>query len=192
MVKYELIVGKKVSAYLSILSNFRESQFKSPPYSYAFNQLAENEYLQEYSTSKHSVCILAKKNTKAIGIVTGLPLNAGGVIISEAEKNISSISYNINDFFYVCEVIVLPEYRSHGIGKFLMQQIEQHAINLGKKYMCLLTIDHPIAKSNFWSNLKYEKINLYETHHWPTYVEDNVIDLPHKLIYWIKQIPLGH
>lgn len=188
MIKYEIMVGKAVLSHLNILSDFRASQFKSPPYSYAFDQISENEYLKEYSINDHSVCILAKEGMNVIGIVTGLPLNAGGIIISEAEKNISSINYNINDFFYVCEVIVLPEYRSHGIGKALMQEIEKYAYKINKCYMCLLTIDHSMAKSIFWSNLSYEKINLYETHHWPTYVGDNIIDLPHKLVYWVKKI----
>lgn len=191
MINYQTIKYNRLKDLISTIKDFRASEFSPPPYSYAFDEIAEKEYLEGYTNNKESVCITASTNNQIVGLVTGMPLNTGAIITSGAKENFKKNGKDIDDYFYICEIIVLPHHRDKGIGKNLLRKIEDYALTIEKNNMALLSIkDEKMKKTGpLWEKLGYKKLNIFETHHWPTYLPNGKIaDVPHHLTYWTKKI----
>ena len=184
--------GKEIQSHIGTLSQFRKDAFSLPPYSYCFDQKIEDEYMREYVSNNLS-CLLCAINSKKkiIGLASGMPLSPDSVITEKAAVLFKKNKLNPRNFFYICEVIVLPEYRKKHIGEKLMEKIEEYAKKIGLKKSCLLTeITSKVPSNNhsLWSKMEYETTKMIETYTWPTYIKnDEVKTIEHELVYWIKK-----
>lgn len=174
-------VGRAVAPYLSDLARLRIQVFSEFPYLYQGDKEYEEKYLKKFSESERAIFAVAFDGEKVIGAATALPLE---------EETLPMPFKNKGDYFYVGELVLLPEYRRQGIGKQFFPLLEAHVRKLGGfKHLVLATIVRPnyTRYDAFWTSqgfihhpeikteLSYQEIG-----------EDS--ESPKPFTFWIKDL----
>ena len=157
--------GPEAREHFRDLAHFRISLFKEFPYLYQGTEDYEKEYLETYFRSPNSHIILVYDRNKLIACSTGIPLTEEMKEIQEPflKNNISPSAY-----FYIGEVLILPEYRGKGILRKFFEAHESYAHKKGLSRMVFMTVDrpndHPHKPQNYrelkpiWNHFSYEKM----------------------------------
>ncbi len=157
--KYLAKASEKNEIYSDIeqVARLRIKIFKEYPYLYDGNLEQEREYLKPYIESQDGILIIAKDGDKSIGAITGLPLRES---MQELKDCYARESQNIDDMFYLGEVVLLKEYRGKGIGIFLYKALEEYLSS--KKYskivFCAIAKegnDQKKSKENYYKRLGF-------------------------------------
>ncbi len=127
----------------------------------------EGQFDPDYYVDNDSVDLLLKD----------LEQDIENIIVAEGEGNIVGfISFNEdvkNDHLivkeipvlYISDLVVRKDYRSHGIGKLLMQEVERIAKEKGIQYLKLTVFSKNSLADNFYKKYgfdDYEKIMIKE------------------------------
>ena len=99
----------------------------------AYSEEPWNEQWNQERAVRRVQAILG--NYQSIGLVA----EDDGVIVGGLLGFVDS--YADEDFFYVSEIFVVPEYRKHGIGKNLLKELEEEIKKQGISVVQLMSIE---------------------------------------------------
>lgn len=119
--KIEIIQGPWTKADAETVISMRMAIFKEWPYLYVGDRKTEVEYITPYVKSSNSCLVIAKKEGKIVGLVTGLPL-------AEMDEYFTApftqASIPIQSIFYLGEILLLKEFRGARIGYQMYKSFE--------------------------------------------------------------------
>jgi ribosomal protein S18 acetylase RimI-like enzyme len=160
---------------LNELCNIYRTIYREYPYLYDAAQHTQTDiynYLKAYYNHEDGRLIIASQEEKIIGMVTGIPMLADmnePYNVVESYRNASTKPIEkYEHYFYLGDIIVVPEMRKLGIGKKLIHDIERDFADRGYPYSALIVIknhdDHPLKPNNFYDpSLFFEKFGYKHT-----------------------------
>jgi GNAT superfamily N-acetyltransferase len=117
-----LLKGHEITSYIQQIALLRITVYRDYPYLYDGTMSYEEKYIQIYSNSKHSICILAQDNQRIIGAAIGFSLVEAG---HEFQKTFENHATPLEKIFYLGEIMLLKEYRHKGLGHALYNSFEK-------------------------------------------------------------------
>ena len=103
MLDFYHVPSEQVASYLPKLIELRAVVYRDYPYLYEQNLDDEWEYVSQYSGSRNTVLIAAKRDDGVIGMIIGLPL-------SESQDWIrGAFSGNLDGIFYVGDIATMEK-----------------------------------------------------------------------------------
>ncbi|MFZ4545297.1 MAG: GNAT family N-acetyltransferase [Saprospiraceae bacterium] len=148
----KLLRSNEALNYISDLAQLRISIFAEFPYLYNGNMDYEKSYLEKFLQSPDSIICLVLDGIKVIGACTAIPLlhehkDLQNPFIVQKE--------DMSPYFYLSEMLILPDNRKLGLGNQMMTVCISHASSLAYPYLCLCTViraeDHPRRPLNYHS-----------------------------------------
>jgi GNAT superfamily N-acetyltransferase len=128
-IRLERLTGPALRRHLPELARLRISVFRAFPYLYDGSLDYEERYLATYAGTADSVIVGAFDGDRVVGAATGLPLER------EPESLTAPFvaqGFMVAEIFYFGESVLLPEYRSQGVGVGFFAEREAHARSLGR------------------------------------------------------------
>jgi GNAT superfamily N-acetyltransferase len=147
----EILNGNGIKNYIDELGRFRIEIFKEFPYLYEGDLEYERKYLSRYPESPEGILILTKDTRGLIGACTGIPLQDED---TEFVKPFQTV--NIEEIFYIGEVMVRADSRGKGLGTMLLSKMLDLITGSRFKTACFYTVDrginHPLRPNNYNSS----------------------------------------
>ena len=194
----KLLVGEEVQEVVPCMVEQRIAAFCEYPYLYEGNTKEESEYCQWFAGLPHSAVAVAYLDGQPVGFVSGTSFVDFGVHFKESIGLFEENGFDSKKFYYIPEVIIVPEHRKKGLLENLHDLIEQHAKSIGYKATCLVEESHdnhplkPVAyqsHNGLWLKLGYSQTQMIITFPWLTIQADGSLkDEMHRLRYWIKNL----
>jgi|TARA_R110000850_G_scaffold275733_2_gene415629 GNAT superfamily N-acetyltransferase len=161
---FSLLTTDQVEQALDDLARLRIEVFADWPYLYDGDAAYEAQYLKHFAASPGAVVVAARDvNGAMVGAATGAPLSDHA---DEFAAPFARIGLDPDDFFYLAESVLLPEYRGQGAGRQFFQMREAAARAQGFEHTVFASVvrpdDHPAKPLNdhtlhaFWERLGYE------------------------------------
>jgi len=190
----QLLTGKDIAEHLEDLASLRLDIFREYPYLYLGQRVDELTYLAGYTEKPGSVTILAKDGSKVIGAATGAPL----AYEQPALRDPFAITpYPPEEAYYVGELLFHQSYRSRGLGKRLLSQIESHICSLGNfRTVVCVTVerspDHPLRPhghipiNHFLDRTGFVRLDeVVANFKW---LEVDGVERDHSMQFWLKEL----
>lgn len=188
--------GKQGLKYIEELAKLRILIFKEYPYLYQGDLHYEMEYLKTYAGCSEAILVVAQYQDNIIGVSTAIPLQFE---TAECQHPFIEQGLPINEFFYLGESVLLPQYRGSGIYRDFFRERETAAKEFGSKNttFCAVVRDPKDARrpsgytplDSIWHHFGYEQHPELSTHY-----EWQEIDEKHKtrkpMTFWIKNLCL--
>lgn len=130
--------GAEVEAHWEELAHLRIEVFRSYPYLYEGTLDYERDYLKTYWQSPRSRVVLVRDGARAVGATTSLPL-------VDEQREFRDPFERPEDYFYLGESVLLPEYRGRGLGHLFFDEREARARELGFANTCFCAVERPLA-----------------------------------------------
>ena len=109
----ETCTGAALAALTDELAALRLTVFREWPYLYEGSVAYEAAYLDAYVRSPRAAIILARQAQRIVGAATCVPL-------ADESENVQapfvSRGWDVKDFFYFGESVLLPGLRGRGVG----------------------------------------------------------------------------
>lgn len=153
MIEIRRLSGAAILPRLPDVARLRIRVFREFPYLYDGSEDYEREYLECYTSSPRSVCVLALDDGEVVGASTGLPLEEADEAFRRpfAEAGIDERSV-----FYFGESVLDRAYRGQGIGHRFFDEREAHAVALGYTLSAFCAVErpegHPLKPADHRSN----------------------------------------
>lgn len=190
MISYQVKKGKEIIPYIDEIARLRIEVFREFPYLYDGNIDYEKKYLAKFGAIDESIVILALENHKVIGALTGLPIK------NESKEITQTLTTNqLENGFYLSEILLYKNYRQQGIGQALMNQLETF-VNKSFPLFLLATIireeNHPLkpkdytSLAHFWIKNNYVLTNQTFSFSWKDV--HNETETRKSLALWQKEI----
>ena len=148
-----VLTGPDLEAALDDVAKLRITVFRDWPYLYDGSIAYEREYLQTYRDSAGAVLVGAFDGDRLIGAATGTPMEDHA---TEFAAPFAKVGVPLERIFYCAESVLLPEYRSLGIGHRFFDLREDHARGLNRSHVAFCSVmrpsDHPARPQNYRSN----------------------------------------
>ncbi len=174
----EILTPEVARAHVDELGALRIEVFADFPYLYDGNLDYEKRYLETYFKASSSIVGVVADQGKFVGMTTGISL-------WEEEQSFQrpflENSHQLNDYFYLGESLLTPEYRSRGFGKWFMNIRLQRARELGHRYACFCRVvrdkNDPrrggdyVDLDGFWKSLGFRPMNMTTTYSWKEFGE---------------------
>ncbi len=159
------INGTQLGPWLDALGGLRIRVFREFPYLYDGTPDYEREYLGVYQRCARSrIVLVTTSDGGLVGATTCMPLADEG---PEFRKPFLDAELGVEDWLYLGESIVLPEWRGMGLGKEFFARREAHARRLGLTSTAFCAVDraenHPLRPQGyrpldeFWKSRGYTK-----------------------------------
>lgn len=160
---FSVLTAEEVEQALDDLARLRIAVFADWPYLYDGDAAYEARYLQKFAASPGAV-VVAARDAKGcmVGAATAAPLSDHA---DEFAAPFARNGLDPNNFFYLAESVLLPEYRGQGAGRafFALREAAGRAQGFGKAVFAsvLRPDDHParpadyVALNAFWQRLGY-------------------------------------
>lgn len=148
---FQLATGEGISPWLDDLAALRIAIFREYPYLYQGELEQERTYLAGYAASAAGFVILVRHQGRTVGAGTGMPLRDES---PELLAPFLEVGSDVQDIFYLGELILLPPYRGQGLGRELLAACERQALACGDwRRLALATVirppDHPQSPSGY-------------------------------------------
>jgi len=194
-IRVHRLTGSAVLEYLPQVAKLRITVFREYPYLYDGDLQYEEKYLKTYSASPGSVIVAAFDGDTVIGAATAVPMPDADEAV---RKEFIAAGYNVNDWFYFGESVLLPAYRGQGIGVEFFHHREAHARDLGGfTYITFCGVvrpdDHPHKPADympltiFWQRRGYQPLpNMTCYFSWKEINETEETAKP--LSFWYKEL----
>jgi GNAT superfamily N-acetyltransferase len=137
--------GRAMTPLLSDVARLCTIVFREWPHLYDGDGRYDPDHLRRLAASAQSVLIMAHDGDTPVGVSTGLPL-------TDATENVQAPflarGWPLSPFFYFAESVLLPPYRSRGVGATFFALREAHAqLAAACDFACFCTVhrsgDHP-------------------------------------------------
>lgn len=198
----EILTGKQIIPVIPEVAKLRIKMFREFPYLYE-GGIKYKEYEEKYLTSfietSHALLVTLKDGNTIGGVATALPFISAGEHFVEVLQKFREQGLNPKDYFYIGDVIVLPEYQGQRFSVISVEKIENLARQWGYKHACLMTVmrdkNDPRRPKNYkdtdgiWAHLGYEKIDIIMNSVYPTIqANGNVKEVPNPMRFWVKKL----
>lgn len=145
--------GPEIEKHWREIAALRIEVFREYPYLYQGSFDYERDYLKAYWKSENSLIVLLRDAGQAVGATTCLPLMEEH---AEFQTPFLHVGLEPQDFFYLGESVLLPEYRGRGLGNLFFDEREARAQRLGSfRYTCFCAVerpaDHPLKPTDYQS-----------------------------------------
>lgn len=194
MITVTKLTGSSVHRVIPELASLRIAVFREYPYLYEGSVDYEQKYLRRYTESEQCVVVIVRDGDNIVGASTGMPL------ADEAHEVVDPMrkaGYNIHEWFYLAESVLLPDYRGRRLGHRFFDERLNHAIDYGYKNACFCAVvrpdDHPQkpvgfrSLVSFWNRHGFKKANdLETTFSWKEIGED--AESNKAMEYWVRRL----
>jgi len=192
------LTGSALTQALDDLARLRIAVFRAYPYLYDGTLDYEARYLREFAQGKDGIIVAAKvrdeNGDSIIGCATACALSTQHAPLQQPFRD---QGYDIDSIFYCGESVLLPEYRSRGIGHAFFDHREAQARRCGYTLSTFCGVvrsdDHPLKPAGytpldaFWQKRGYRKAEgLVTTFGWKDVGEPAETDKP--MQFWIKAL----
>ncbi len=154
--------GAEAERYFNDIASMRINYFRDFPYLYEGSLKYEKEYLNTYFSSKNSLIIIALDNGNPVAFSSAIPLSEE---MGEIKRSFIEASIDIENYLYIGEVIIQPEYRGKGLLRLFFECYESYARKLGQNNLVFMTVNrplnHPMRPNNYrqleplWQHMGY-------------------------------------
>jgi ribosomal protein S18 acetylase RimI-like enzyme len=192
----KLLTGSELKAIESFFVDQRIALFRAYPYLYDGNRNEEESYFGWFSKLTHTAIAVAYQRDVPIGFVSGTSFVQFGEHFEGSVDLFERFGLKPHSYFYISEVLILPEHRGNNLTKRLFDVLEEHAQKRGFRSGCLVTESHdshplmPIGYKQLdylWMRLGFAKSSLNTKHDWLTLqVDGTTLRQDHVLDYWLK------
>jgi len=188
------LTGQALTQALDDLARLRIAVFRAYPYLYDGTLDYEARYLREFAQGKDGIIVAAKDGERVVGCATACALSTQHAPLQQPFRD---QGYDIDSIFYCGESVLLPEYRSRGIGHAFFDHREAQARRCGYTLSTFCGVvrsdDHPLKPAGyvpldaFWQKRGYRKAEgLVTTFGWKDVGEPAETDKP--MQFWIKAL----
>lgn len=132
------VCGREIETVWKDLAELRIQVFREYPYLYEGTFDYERTYLSTYWNSPRSLAVLVKDAGRAVGATTSLPLRDEQ---SEFQAPFIAAGLNPDEYFYLGESVLLPQYRGQGLGRRFFDERERYARRLGYSKSCFAAVE---------------------------------------------------
>lgn len=191
----ETLQGSQVLDVVDDVAQLRIAVFREYPYLYDGSLDYEKRYLEALSRSVMGVVVVARDLDNIVGASTALPLADAE---STFQKPFIDVDENPKDYFYYAESVLLPEYRSKGIGRAFFHHRELAARQLGGfKRLCFCAVErpenHPKRPPNYrsleplWESEGFHhRPDLHTLYPWTDLGDSKETEKP--MTFWVKEL----
>ncbi len=154
--------GLEIERHIEELGGFRIEIFREYPYLYEGEMEYERRYLAGYLRTPQSILAVIHDEKGMKGACTGIPLS-----FEDDEIKKPFDGENIDEIFYIGELMVRTDARGKGYGAALLTANLQRIDAAGFGKVCLYTVDrgetHPLRPQGYrppdclWQKLGFEK-----------------------------------
>lgn len=175
----EILTPMLARNFVSELGVLRMRVFAEFPYLYDGDLEYEENYLETYFKAKSALIGVVRADGKLIGMTSAVSL------MEEEEsfrRPFINEGHDPEEYFYFGESLLLPEYRSLGLGRWFMDIRLKKARALSYRYACFCRVvrspDDPRRPQgyrdldSFWSALGFSPMSLSTTYQWKELGED--------------------
>jgi GNAT superfamily N-acetyltransferase len=175
-----LCSGYQAETKLKTLTAICLEVYKEDPYRWEGTEEEQMAYINKnYIQHSESIICLATSKGKAVGLAMGLPLEKAEEKFQTPFKN---QNYDVKNFFYLGEMVILKEYRSKGFGKMMFQAIEKSLLQTKSTSLCFSTLAQP-GPDLYWQKGFEKHPELNFTGYWREI--DQQKESPHHMIFWL-------
>ena len=191
----ETLTGAAVPAVIPDLAALRVQVFRAWPYLYDGSTAYEEEYLRIYLRSARSALVVARQGDRIVGAATCLPLSDE---TANVQAPFLARGWDVGDFFYFGESVLLPELRGQGVGVAFFAAREAHARAVSAcRYACFCGVvrpdQHPahppgfVKLDGFWTRRGYtRRPDLTCEMAWTEIGQ--VAETAKTLVFWLKSL----
>ncbi|MEL6451156.1 MAG: GNAT family N-acetyltransferase [Pseudomonadota bacterium] len=192
--KIKTLTGAAVAEALDDVARLRLAVFRDWPYLYDGDYAYERAYLAAYEHSDRALIVAVYDGDWLVGASTGAPLAEHADDFAEA---FSEVDIDIARTFYCGESVLLPRYRSRGIGHTFFDTREAFARGLGFDHICFASVlrpqDHPLRPDTyrpldtFWEARGYARLPGVLAY-FPWKDVDQVAETEKPLQFWMRAL----
>jgi GNAT superfamily N-acetyltransferase len=164
--EYSVLAAGEIEAALDDLARLRITVFADWPYLYEGDAAYEARYLSSFAASPGAVVVAARDGGgRMVGAATAAPLADHA---DEFAAPFARAGLDPEDFFYLAESVLLPEYRGQGAGRtfFDMREAAGRAQGFGRAVFAsvIRPSDHParpedyVPLDGFWRRIGYRPL----------------------------------
>jgi GNAT superfamily N-acetyltransferase len=124
MVAVEFFTGAAMAPHLAALARLRVAVFREWPYLYDGSLQNEAEYLAGFAACPGAGLAVAFAGGDVVGCSSCLPLAEAGEAVAAPFR---ARGWDVGDFFYFGESVLLSPYRGQGVGVEFFRAREAHA-----------------------------------------------------------------
>jgi len=192
-----LLHGAAIAPYIDELARLRLTVFREYPYLYEGSLEHETNHLATYADSGRSLMVLALDGGQLVGASTGLPLTDETPLF---QQSFLAQGRDPTSVYYFGGSVLLPAYRSQGLGVRFFIERESYAHKLAEFDYCAFCVVerpgiHPLRPANykplhgFWRNRGFlQDPSLRTCHAWRDRDEQESSD---KIMsFWLKALPI--
>lgn len=149
MITTRILTGDGLTAALGELARLRIAVFRDWPYLYDGDEAYEREYLRAYA-APGAVVVAAMDGDRMVGAATGAPMEHHA---SDFAAAFAGRPEALEDIYYCAELVLLPEYRGHGLGHAFFDGREAQGRALGRRWSAFCSVirpdDHPARPADY-------------------------------------------
>ncbi len=189
-----LLTQEERLAAIPQLAALRIEVFRDWPYLYDGTVEYEAAYLREFGEESGSVLVIAEHDRQIVGAATASPMASQK---SEFRDAAQALGLDVNSLFYFGESVLLPAYRSMGIGHEFFDAREAAARDAGASMTAFCAVvrpvDHPLRPSNprdlaqFWESRGYAPVEgMTCSFDWKDI--DQADETGHQMQFWLRAL----
>lgn len=186
--------GSAITGSIHDIATLRLSIFQEFPYLYSGTIQNELGYLQHYAAVRDAIAVTVSDTGNVAGAATGIPLTHEG---QQLTAPFATAHYQLEQLYYVGELLLYPRYRNHGLGHHLLNLVEEQvrAFEQYRSLVCATVVrpdDHPLRPADFLPIDRFLArtgfsmlAGLNTAIHWR---ELDGIERAHPMQFWIKEL----
>lgn len=187
--------GESLADVAPDVAALRVEVFRAWPYLYDGDVAYERQYLETYRRSPRAAVITATQDGRVVGASTCLPLRDE---TDSVQAPFLAKGWDIDDFFYFGERVLLPAWRGQGLGVRFFTEREAHARAVSVcPFACFCAVvrpdDHParppghVPLDTFWTRRGYtRRPDLACEMSWTDLGSDR--QTAKRLVFWMKAL----
>lgn len=190
----EVLSGPDLEAAIPELSRLRVAVFREFPYLYVGDADYEARYLQSYLNTPESLVVLVRDGEVVVGASSALPLKTEQ---TELRAPWEAAGHDVNRVWYLAESVLLPQYRSRGLGVRFFAERERRGRELGYEVASFCAVERAadhlrrpagyVPLDEFWGHRGYaERPDLMAQLSWQDL--DEQAESPKTMVFWTKTL----